>query len=75
MIESEILEKLQETSIVDRIKIIEAILRSVKNDMRKDSEQKSLPGEYPLRGKVISYDEPYEPAVAAEDWEALARSF
>ncbi|MBC6472243.1 MAG: hypothetical protein GDA48_05040 [Hormoscilla sp. GM102CHS1] len=75
MIESEILEKLQETSIVERIQIIEAILRSVKNNMRKASEQQILPGQYPLRGKVIRYDDPYEPAVAAEDWEALARSF
>jgi len=75
MIESEILEKLQETLIVERIQIIEAILRSVKNDMRKASEQQILPGQYPLRGKVIHYDDPYEPAVAAEDWEALARSF
>jgi len=44
MIESEILEKLQETSILDRIQIIEAILRSVKNDMRKASEQQILSG-------------------------------
>ncbi len=26
---------------------------------------------YPLRGTVISYDDPFEPAVPLEDWEAL----
>ena len=25
----------------------------------------------PLEGTVVSYDEPFEPAVATEDWEAL----
>jgi hypothetical protein len=26
---------------------------------------------YPLRGTVIRYDEPFEPAVPPEDWEVL----
>ncbi|MEA5619186.1 hypothetical protein VB711_15260 [Cronbergia sp. UHCC 0137] len=26
---------------------------------------------YPLAGKVIQYDEPYEPATDIEDWEVL----
>ena len=26
---------------------------------------------YPLRGTVIHYDEPFEPAVSLEDWEVL----
>lgn len=26
---------------------------------------------YPLRGTVIRYDDPFEPAVPVEDWEAL----
>jgi hypothetical protein len=26
---------------------------------------------YPLRGKVLHYEEPFEPAVPAEDWEVL----
>jgi hypothetical protein len=37
MIESDILEKLQGTSIEERILIIEAILQTVKNDMRSTS--------------------------------------
>ena len=71
MIESEIIEKLQGTSIEDRILVIEAILRTVKSDMRAISSQQILSGQSPLQGKVIRYDEPYEP-VAAEDWEALS---
>jgi hypothetical protein len=27
--------------------------------------------QYPLRGTVIRYDDPFEPAVPVEDWEAL----
>lgn len=27
--------------------------------------------QYPLRGTVIRYDDPFEPAVPMEDWEAL----
>ncbi|MEC4984160.1 MAG: hypothetical protein SAJ37_00345 [Oscillatoria sp. PMC 1068.18] len=26
---------------------------------------------YPLRGKVIRYEDPFEPATSLEDWEAL----
>ena len=56
-------------SIEARIQIIEAVLRSLKQDMRAVSQQ--IPSESnPLRGKVIHYDDPYEP-VTAEDWEAL----
>ncbi|MGK7920683.1 MAG: hypothetical protein AB4080_11830 [Trichodesmium sp.] len=70
MIDSEILKKLQGTSIQERILVIEAILQTVKNDMRITSSQQFSSEEYPLRGKVIHYDAPYEP-VAIEDWEAL----
>ncbi len=57
-------------SIEARIRLIKAILRSLKQDMRSVSQQ--IPSESnPLRGKVIRYDNPYEP-VAAEDWQALA---
>ncbi len=71
MLDSEILEKLQGSSIEDRIRIIEAILDTLKHDMRSPTSQK-IPSEHnPLQGKVIFYDNPYE-SVAAEDWEALA---
>jgi hypothetical protein len=26
---------------------------------------------YPLRGKVIRYDDPFEPAVSVEDWDVM----
>ena len=28
---------------------------------------------FPLRGTVISYDDPFEPATSGEDWEVLNR--
>ncbi|WP_009630042.1 hypothetical protein [Synechocystis sp. PCC 7509] len=42
MLESEILEKLQGSSVEDRIRIIEAILNTLKQDMRS-TESTSLP--------------------------------
>ena len=71
MVELEILEKLQGTSIEERIQIIEAILQTVKNDMRDSNEAKVSEDKRPLRGKVIHYEEPFEP-VAIDDWEVLA---
>jgi hypothetical protein len=70
MNKSEIINQLQDTSIEERIAIIEAILQTVKNDMRLISSQQLTSEHCPLRGKVISYEESYEP-VAIEDWEAL----
>lgn len=71
MNQSKILTQLQGTSIEERILIIEAILQTVKNDMRSTSSQSLTSEDHPLRGKVVHYDNPYEP-VALEDWEALA---
>ena len=70
MLDSEILEKLQGSSIEDRIRVIEAILNTLKHDMRV-IPSKQIPSEdNPLKGKVIHYNEPYDP-VAVENWEAL----
>lgn len=30
------------------------------------------PDRYPLRGTVLRYDDPFEPAVPIEDWDCLA---
>jgi hypothetical protein len=35
------------------------------------SSSKTTTDSYPLRGTVIRYDDPFEPATSAEDWEAL----
>ncbi len=35
------------------------------------SDDLSLLSSYPLRGKVLHYETPFEPAVPLEDWEAL----
>jgi predicted RNA methylase len=71
MLDSEILEKLQGSSIEDRIRVIEAILNTLKHDVRVLPSQQNLSVSNPLKGKVIYYNNPYEP-VAVEDWEALA---
>lgn len=65
------LETLQSLSIEERIRVIEAILRSLKHDMQTASIQKTSSDSSPLKGKVIHYNDPYQPVVA-EDWEALA---
>jgi hypothetical protein len=41
MIDSETLKKLQNVSIEERITIIETILKSLKNDMKKDASPQS----------------------------------
>lgn len=35
------------------------------------SSQAADANPYPLQGKVIHYDDPFEPAVPIEDWEVL----
>ena len=53
MIDSEILKKLQGTSIEERILVIEAILQTVKNDIGLTSSQQLSSEQHPLKGKVI----------------------
>lgn len=54
----------------------EAVLESLKTSLQEDKTGKVHPiselddNLYPLRGKVIHYDDPTEP-VALEDWECL----
>jgi hypothetical protein len=35
------------------------------------SSSKTTTDSYPLRGTVLRYDDPFEPATSAEDWDAL----
>jgi hypothetical protein len=71
MIESKILKKLERASIEERILVIEAILQTVKNEMRSTSSKKlSQDSPKPLKGKLVRYNDPYE-SVAEADWEAL----
>lgn len=70
MLDADILNQLHGTSIEERIRIIEMILKSLKHDLRVNNAQ-SAAEQRPLRGKVRHYDDPYEP-VAIEDWEASA---
>jgi hypothetical protein len=70
MPESEIFQKMQGASIEERIRIIEMILTSLKQDLRASNVQ-AVAAHRPLRGTVRHYEDPYEP-VAASDWEASA---
>lgn len=70
MLDAEILNQLHGTSIEERIRIIEMILTTLKQDLRTNNTQ-SAAEQLSLRGKVRHYDDPYEP-VATEDWEASA---
>ena len=35
------------------------------------SSSKTISDSHPLKGTVIRYDDPFEPATSAEDWEVL----
>ncbi len=70
MLNSDILKQLQGTSIEERIRLIEAILQTLKLDLSEQSYA-SADNNCPLRSKVRHYNTPYEPIVA-EDWEASA---
>jgi hypothetical protein len=35
------------------------------------AEDRPEPNLYPLQGKVLCYEDPFEPAVPVEDWEVL----
>jgi hypothetical protein len=73
MLDANTLNQLHGASIEERIRVIEMILKSLKQDFR-DSNAQSIAEQHPLRGKVRYYEDPYEP-IAAEDWEASACSF
>ena len=70
MLDSEIMDQLQGATIEERIRIIEMILKTLKQELRA-SPPRSVGEQRPLRGKVRHFTAPYDP-VAAEDWEASA---
>ena len=78
MIDSEILEKLQSFSIEDRISVIEAILGSLKNDIKKDDSPESFATNHLLRptfgfmsgsGKILG--DVVAPVLPENTWEVL----
>ncbi len=52
----------------DAVEVI--ILERSSNQMEKAEDQPE-PNLYPLRGTVLFYEDPFEPAVPVEDWEVL----
>ena len=78
MIDSEILEKLQSFSIEDRISVIEAILGSLKNDIKKDNSPGSFTTNHLQRptfgfmsgsGKILG--DVVAPVLPENTWEVL----
>ena len=78
MIDSEILEKLQSFSIEDRISVIEAILGSLKNDIKKNespqlltmsSSQRPAFGFMSGTGKILG--DVVAPILSENTWEVL----
>ncbi len=61
MLDANILNRLNEASIEERIAIIEMILKSLKQDLRASNAQ-SIAGQHPLRGTVSHYTDPYNSA-------------
>ena len=61
MLDADISNQLKEASIEERIRIIEMILRSLKQDLRASKVQ-SVATQRPLRGTVRHYEEPYDSA-------------
>lgn len=57
MLDSNILKKLQEASIEERIQLIEAILQTLKHDLNERSRP-SDNSNRSLRGKVRRYENP-----------------
>jgi hypothetical protein len=77
-IDSETLEKLHNTSIEERISIIEMLLDTLKNDIRKDDSlqpESNLKTERPAfgfmkdTGKIL--DDVVEPVLPENIWEVL----
>jgi hypothetical protein len=61
MLESGILQKMQGVAIEERIRIIEMILQSLKQDLRASNAQ-AIADQHPLRGTVRHYEDPYNSA-------------
>ncbi len=78
MIDAQILEKLQNASIEERIAIIEAILGSLKHDMKQVTSPQSNPAPRPQRpafgfmsgtGKIL--DDVVASVLPEDTWEVL----
>ncbi|MBF2019768.1 MAG: hypothetical protein IGR93_06600 [Hydrococcus sp. C42_A2020_068] len=50
---------------------VEVIILSLQPQSAAPTRPVPQPNLMPLRGTVLRYDEPFEPAVASEDWEVL----
>lgn len=50
---------------------VEVIILERSNPTESMAASQAEPNLYPLRGKVLHYEDPFEPAVTLDDWEAL----
>jgi hypothetical protein len=50
---------------------VEVIILERGTQFDRTAADQAEPNLYPLRGTVLHYEDPFEPAVLLEDWEAL----
>lgn len=50
---------------------VEVIILERGNQSRKAGASQAESNLYPLRGTVLHYEDPFEPAVSLDDWEVL----
>jgi hypothetical protein len=77
MLDSETLEKLQNVSIEERINIIEALLHSLKNDIKKgvspeiNTDRPQRPPFGFMKGSAEIVGDVVDPALSEDAWEVL----
>lgn len=78
MLESEILQKMQEASIEERIRVIELLLQSLKQELVQSSESPAPPTEQPsrapfgyMKGTGSIHGDIVSPVVPESEWEVL----
>lgn len=76
-IEQAVIEKLRVLSpdkqqeVLDFVEFLEARMQHSRDSQAERTLNQAELTLYPLRGTVLHYEDPFEPAVSLGDWEAL----
>ena len=78
MLDSEVLEKMQQASIEERIRVIELLLQSLKQELVQKSESSAAPTEKTsrapfgyMKGTISIHGDIVSPVVPESEWEVL----
>ncbi|MEM6835857.1 MAG: hypothetical protein AAF609_03295 [Cyanobacteria bacterium P01_C01_bin.120] len=78
MLESEMLQKMQGASIEERIRVIELLLQSLKQELVQNSKSSAASPEQPsrapfgyMKGTISIHGDIVSPVVPESDWEVL----